>query len=288
MNQFNKRKKQLLMIGLVSLASMQSFAQMSQTFVRAVASSSDDVEETIAGGTGTVGAMDITSSDLELMLDGTKRQIIGVKFSSLFIPQGATITRAYVQFSTKGDKTPILGDMYITAQAIDNAPTFTTANFNLSSRAQVSDSVLWAGSTNSSWGTSGGGTADVNQRTPNINTVLQSVINRPGWAPGNSVVVIFKGEGVRNTSSVDNGAAVAPKLIIEYTSSAISPLLAGSLPVAKLSDWKYLDNGTTPAGWNTTGFTDGGWSYGPAKAGYGLNPTTTVSFGSDPNNKHIT
>lgn len=289
MSKINKQKRQLLIMGLISLASMQSFAQMSQTFVRTVASGADDAEECIPGGTGTVGAMDLGSSDLELMLDGTKRQIIGIKFSSIMIPQGATISRAYVQFATKGDKTPVSGNIYITAQDIDNASTFTSTDFNLSSRTQVADSVLWNGSTHSSWGTTAGGTNGEHQRTSDIKNIIQPVINRPGWAPGNSVVIIFKGEGVRNASSFDNGAAVAPKFIIEYTNASISPLLAGSLPVNKLSEWKYLDNGTDPGStWNTNSFSDGTWSYGPAKLGYGLNPITTVSYGTDPNNKYIT
>ncbi len=53
-------------------------------------------------------------------------------------------------------------------------------------------------------------------------------------------------------------------------------------------NWRYLDNNTRPAGWETTGFADGGWATGPAELGYADAPATTVSFGPDGNNKYIT
>ncbi len=108
------------------------------------------------------------------------------------IPQGATIKRAYVQFATKGDKAPVSGSAYLTAQNIDNAPTFAGTAFNITSRTQVADSVLWSGSTDASWGTTAAGVASAIQRTPDLKTVIQPVINRAGWAPGNSIVVLIK------------------------------------------------------------------------------------------------
>jgi secreted PhoX family phosphatase len=289
MTNLNKRKKQLLLLLLMGISAGNGFAQMSQTFVRSVSSGTDDAEEYVPGGTGTIGAMDLTSSDLELMLDGTKKQIVGIRFSSITIPQGATIERAYVQFTNKGDKTPVLGDVYITAQDADNAGTFTTTPFDITSRLQVADSVLWAGNNDVSWGTAAGGTADANQRTPDIKSVLQPVINRTGWAQGSAVVVLLKGAGVRNTYSYNGSAAFAPQLIIEYTSPSVPAMLVGGLPVNKLSEWKYLDNGTDQGtAWTGNSFNDASWSYGPAKLGYGLNPVTTLDYGADPNNKFLT
>lgn len=53
--------------------------------------------------------------------------------------------------------------------------------------------------------------------------------------------------------------------------------------------WKYRDNNTRPAGWETTAFNDASWSSGAAELGYGDgDETTVVSYGSDANNKYIT
>jgi len=49
------------------------------------AASGDDAEEATSG---TVGTMDLTSSDLELMKDGSRDQIIGIRFKNITIPQG--------------------------------------------------------------------------------------------------------------------------------------------------------------------------------------------------------
>jgi len=271
------------------LSVQQAVAQVTRTLVKKVSSGTDDAEEVVPGGTGTVGTMDLTSSDLEIMLDGTKRQIIGVRFTSIDIPQGATINKAYVQFYTKGDKNAVSGSTYITAENQSNATSFNSTAFNISSRVQVTDSVLWSGTTASSWGTTGGGSGSADQRTPNIAQVIQPVISNGTWSPGNALVVLLKGIGVRNAYSYDGGAQYAPTLIIEYTSNATPQIGMTSFPIAKNSDWKYLDNGTDQdTAWRMNSFSDTAWAYGPGKLGYGDNPITTLGFGANATNKYIT
>ncbi len=54
-------------------------------------------------------------------------------------------------------------------------------------------------------------------------------------------------------------------------------------------NWKYLDNDTYPAGWNTVAFNDASWVNGNAELGFGDgDEATVVSFGPDANNKYIT
>jgi Calcineurin-like phosphoesterase len=55
------------------------------------------------------------------------------------------------------------------------------------------------------------------------------------------------------------------------------------------SNWKYLDNDTRPAGWETFAYDDGAWASGNGELGYGdLDEATTVSFGGVPATKFIT
>ena len=55
------------------------------------------------------------------------------------------------------------------------------------------------------------------------------------------------------------------------------------------SSWKYLDNGSDQGtGWRASAFNDVSWASGAAELGYGDAPVTTVSYGSDANNKYIT
>ncbi len=54
--------------------------------------------------------------------------------------------------------------------------------------------------------------------------------------------------------------------------------------------WRYLDAGIDQgAAWRSPDFDDSGWSEGRAKFGYGMgDETTTVSYGTNANEKHIT
>lgn len=68
-------------------------------------------------------------------------------------------------------------------------------------------------------------------------------------------------------------------------------LLGNTAPVALINygaSWKYLDNNSRPASWETVAFNDAAWGTGPSELGYGDAPATTVSFGPDANNKYVT
>jgi calcineurin-like phosphoesterase family protein len=59
--------------------------------------------------------------------------------------------------------------------------------------------------------------------------------------------------------------------------------------IAYSASWKYLDNDTRPAGWETTGFNDASWSLGNAELGYGDgDEATVVSYGPNSSAKYIT
>jgi hypothetical protein len=60
--------------------------------------------------------------------------------------------------------------------------------------------------------------------------------------------------------------------------------------VAGGSVWKYRDTGVAPtADWTLTSYNDAAWASGPARLGYGGDgEATTVGFGSDAQNRHVT
>lgn len=68
-------------------------------------------------------------------------------------------------------------------------------------------------------------------------------------------------------------------------------LLANMVPVGLINfgdTWKYRDNNTRTANWETVGFNDATWPSGASELGYGDGPATTVSFGPSSTNKYIT
>ncbi len=199
-------------LGLCLFASVAN-AQV-QTFEKRIVASTDDVEERGANATSSVGAIDITSSDLELTRDGssTGNQFIGMRFTGVNIPQGAIIQNAYIQFQV--DETPNeAGTVTFEVQDADNPSTFTSATFNVSSRPRVAGtSVNWSNIPN--WTVVG--QQGVDQRTPDLKTLVQAIVNRTGWASGNAMVFVASGTGKRTAEAFDGDASAAPKLVVEY------------------------------------------------------------------------
>jgi len=173
-------------------------------FEKRVAASSDDAEE--ANSTGSVG---LSSSDLELIQESAA-QTVGMRFTGLAIPPGATILSAYVQFKVD-EATPGATALTIQAEAADNPGTFTTATGNISSRARTGAAMPWAPP---EWPAVG--EAGAAQRTADIAAVIQEIVSRPGWASGNALVIIITGTGKRVAESYNGDAPGAPLLHIEY------------------------------------------------------------------------
>ena len=170
-----------------------------------VATGSDDAEERVSNGN-----VNHSSSDLELVSDGSNNQLVGMRFTNVTIPNGATISSAYIQFQVDETNSGATS-VNIQGQAIDDAPTFTTGNSDISSRSRTSATVPW---TLVPWTTVG--EAGPDQRTPDITSVIQEIINRPGWASGNDLVIIVTGSGERTAESYNGDSSGAALLHIEY------------------------------------------------------------------------
>ncbi|WP_147331991.1 PKD domain-containing protein [Geodermatophilus marinus] len=153
----------------------------------------------------------LASWDLQLGVDGTMVQTVGLRFSDVAVPPGARITNAYVQFQVDEAGTAA-ANFTVAGQAADDAPAFTTASQDISSRPLTGATVSWAAP---SWPTINARTAD--QRTPDLAAVLQEIVDRPGWGSGNAVVIVINGEGTRTAKSFESGAARAPVLHLEWT-----------------------------------------------------------------------
>jgi hypothetical protein len=171
-----------------------------------VRASTDDAEERTS-----TGAVTLTSGDLNLGQDGTAAQTSAMRFTGVSLPNGATITNAYVQFQADEASTAA-ASLSVTGQAADDAEVFTTTARSVSGRARTGAAVAW---NPASWPTVGTRTAD--QRTPDLAAVVQEIVSRPGWASGNALVLVVTGTGARVAESFDGGAPRAPVLHIEYT-----------------------------------------------------------------------
>jgi hypothetical protein len=178
-----------------------------QILERRVAGGSDDAEERISNG-----AVNLGSSDLELVTDGGTVQMVGLRFAGVTIPRNATILRAWVQFTT--DATTATGPttVQLFGEAADDAAGFTTGGFDVSRRARTSTSVTWGPIP--AWDAPGA--AGTEQRTPDLSAILQEIVRRPGWSSGNAIGIVVTGSGRRVAVSYDGSAGASPLLHVEY------------------------------------------------------------------------
>ncbi len=168
------------------------------TYSASIAASTDDADQ---GGS----TVDTTGTTLNA---NNSNQYIGLRFTSVTIPSGSTITAATldldIQSASYDDPdTTIYGD------DTDNASTFTTASNNISGRTATTASVTWTASN------IGAGV----KPTPDIATVIQEIIDRAGWSSGNALALIIKGNGTTSflrTRAYD-GTGSPAKLNVTYT-----------------------------------------------------------------------
>ncbi|MFN4082636.1 MAG: alkaline phosphatase PhoX [Bacteroidia bacterium] len=271
------RKAALFTLFVAGFTSLK--AQVQGTAFSKINNGNDDVE--VRGTT-----FDLTSSDLEIMVDGTSVQTIGIRFTNLQIPPGSIIDSAFIQFTNVGDKNPVNGAAFIRGELSANALTYSTlTQFN--TRLRTADSIVWPGSTHASWGTGQPNAKTLEQRTPDLKNLVQAIVNQTGWQSGNAMAFIMTGSGVRNARSFNTLSGVhAPELIVYYTQNNYAPI---SFPISRGNVWRFLDNGSNQGtAWRAHNFNDSSWAFKNGSFGYGDSVNTIISFGNDSNNRHIT
>jgi PKD repeat protein len=189
------------------------------TLANRIVSGVDDVEEKLGNG-----VMSFNSSDIELGEDPSLNgaQTVGLRFQYLYIPQGASIDAAHLEF-TVDETHSVATNVVIRAEAADNAPEFSTTNFNLTGRALTAASTPW---NIPAWSTAG-----AKQQSPDISAVLQEVIDRDGWSANNSIVFVISGAGQRTAEAYDGVPGSATLLHVEYS----TPAPANDAPTASFA-----------------------------------------------------
>jgi hypothetical protein len=214
-------------VAVLAICLTPALAAAAGTFEGRVGDGLSDAEETSSG------SMSLTSSDLELVTDGAKLQTVGIRWASVSVPRGASITRAYVQFAAAKRASTGAAALVVRGQAAGAAPPFSTARRNVSSRPRTAASVSWSPP---SWTLDAAG---ADQRV-GVTAVVQEIVRRGDWTSGSSLALIITGSGHRNAWAHDGRSAKAPLLHVDYTltSDTTPPSVALTSPAesATLSD----------------------------------------------------
>lgn len=159
----------------------------SDSFMKRVDTDDDDCEE--SSGPIDLGRVGCTSTDLELhnenILEADWNDFIGMRWTNVTIPSGVTILNATVQFHVDSTHPDVPIILRLKGHDVDDAPAFTHGlDFDISSRTNTTAFVDW---NIPDWvDVSDEGPA---QETPNLATIVQEIIDRPGWVSGNAMVI---------------------------------------------------------------------------------------------------
>ena len=185
-------------------------APVSQVTSNQIVRDFDDAEEVLS-----TGKVKLQGLDLDLGVNGLKPQLIGLRFASIMVPREATIEEAYIQFTT--DDVGTNSSLFtVSAEAADHAPRFEEQPFYLSSRITTTATVPWQPLP---WAS--GGAQGLEQRTPNLATILQEIIDRDGWELGNALALLIQGTGARTALSREANSQAAPQLHITFSSHTV-------------------------------------------------------------------
>jgi PKD repeat protein len=230
-----------------------------------ISQSLDDIEEST-----TNGSILTDSTDLEFGHDSLvgSEQLLGLRFLDIDIPQGATITSAYLGFTVDetGSATTTAS---IRALDADSAAPFTTGAYSLSSRAATGQ-VNW---TIPAWDTTG-----EYHQSPDISALVQAVVNRAGWAPGNAMGFTIAAMGDRTAEAWDGVSSSAPLLHVEYDVDAPPPA-PNQAPSASFS---HTVNDLAVSFTDTSSDSDGSiagwdWDFGDGGSSSAASPDHTYS-----------
>jgi hypothetical protein len=167
-----------------------------------IATAADDADQTGA-------TVDLARNGLDL-----GGRVVGLRFTNLAIPAGATIASAAVQFTALQNDNQTT-NVTIVGELSPNAEPFAAVDDNLTDRAPTVATVAWAPGP---WGANGD--AGPNQRTPALAAVIQELVNQQGWTSASPVVLRFDPvAGQRSAISFDRNPARVAVLQVTFAAS---------------------------------------------------------------------
>lgn len=194
----------------------------------------DDAEESTADGSVTR-----YSSDLELTEDGGQGQWIGLRFRNLPMPQGAVVVDAFLDFTTDSTASDQPTSLVIHGLALDDPSEYSYVDHAISAQPRTTQAVAW--NDLPIWQT-----LDEVHRSPDLRTVVQEIVDRPGWTSGKALALVISGSGWREAYSHDGDSTKAPLLTLRWVAQIVElnhpPRITSTPATTQLtvgSAWSY-------------------------------------------------
>jgi type IV pilus assembly protein PilY1 len=191
---------------------------VSPEIITSIAQDTDDAYEISS-------SVNIGSSTLKLS-EGTNLVTLGLRYQDLNIPRGATITNAYIRFTSNGFNSGAT-NLTFSGELTGDSSTFSSTNNNISARSKTSATVLW--DTDNDWPLS-----DESVASADISSVVQEIVDQSSWCGGNSLNLFVEGTGISGSSArrsvaFESGTGLSPQLVVVYDDTTASGCVTGEL-----------------------------------------------------------
>lgn len=177
----------------------------------------DDAEENEKGD------VSLGSSDLELVEDDGE-QTVGVRFNHIQVARGAKIRSASLLF-TCDEPSDVSTSLLIAIEQSANAKRFTETPHDISSRERSRTEVAWKPE---AW--TKGAEAGKSQQTPDLAKLVQSIVDRADWQPGNSLAFVISGQGKRIASASKGPSSDGPRLLLDADLVDVNEVVSNNTP----------------------------------------------------------
>ena len=168
-----------------------------------VSSSRDNLEEDYRG---------YESTGSELTFSDYYNNYIGIRFQNINIPQGATITEAYLEFTAYDTYRYSGASMQIQAVANDDADDFYPNYRHQLRDLDKTSGVTWSMPSFRRYS---------DYTSPDLSSIVSDIVNRPGWEPGNAMAFVFSDfTSYRGVYSYNDVPSAAPRLVVKFNGNA--------------------------------------------------------------------
>lgn len=186
---------------------------------------------------------DVYRGDNDLDLN---EHTVGLRYTSLAIPQGATITSAYIKFRAQDNSSSSSASVKIYGEDVDDASSYSSDDEDITDRTRTSAYKTWSMPRFYS---------NNYYDSDDISSIIQEIVNRSGWESGNDMSFIFvphSGED-RDALSRDESSSSAPKLYVTYTTGSSSANSNAYIIEIDSSTVENTTNCTVPVSFTNSG-----------------------------------
>jgi len=158
------------------------------------------------------------SSSSQSLIDrwlGVGMHLAGMRFNSVTIPQGSQIIRASLKICAHPNGLQAEVDGVFEGELTNNAATFGEESRVIAQLITTKASTPWKWTKDKPW------SANEWYESPDISAVVQEIVNRPGWAANNSLVIVYSFDQLSHNDerrfwSFDGDPTKAAQLVITY------------------------------------------------------------------------